>query len=342
MPSDKFSTRDKSSGSPAPDTHPLPNDDGMVWAFHYPPNAAPEPLTGLERQREGWVWGHFDLVHPQSVPVIDACADLPRFAKDVLTGHDEALRLVSEGDVIAGILPGFLRGEGEDQELVYWRFALQPDMLVTSRRAPVRSLTASWQAALSGHAPGAPQVLVDEAVSSFAQDMRRKVATLARELDPVEDALLSYRRERIPGRLGATIGRVRRDATRLKRALDPVVRLMDDDVDELPQWAVGWTHDTAHRQTHAAMDDLHALQDRARSLQDELTAKQADETNRRLYIVSVVTTLVMPATFLTGFFGMNTGGMFMNQFPHGTLVATGLCVLVLAATWLAMRWRKLL
>jgi Mg2+ and Co2+ transporter CorA len=60
---------------------------------------------------------------------------------------------------------------------------------------------------------------------------------------------------------------------------------------------------------HAALDDIAALYDRARSLQDELTTRLTEETNRRLYIVSVVTTLFMPATFITVFFGMNTDGL---------------------------------
>ena len=50
-----------------------------------------------------------------------------------------------------------------------------------------------------------------------------------------------------------------------------------------------------------ALDDITALSDRGRSLQDELTTRLTEETDRRLYIVSVVTALFMPATFVTGF-----------------------------------------
>jgi zinc transporter len=323
---------------------PQPAVDGVVWGFHYAPGAPPRPIATLARPSDGWVWLHFDLVHTQSPRVIAACPDLPAFAKDVLTGHDEALRLLSEGDVIAGVLPGFHRRQEEGVDLVTWRFALLRDMLVTTRRAPVRGLITAWQAALAGHAPVAPQVLVDEAVGGFALEMRRNVAELAHELDGVEDVLLSLRRDRDRdlGLLGTTIGRVRREATKLKRALNPVVRLMDDDVDELPEWAVSWTHDAAHRQTHAAMDDLQAVQDRARALQDELSVEQANETNRRLYIVSVVTTLILPATFVTGFFGMNTGGMLFAEPGWGTIGGGLLCVAVLSAKWMAMRWKKLI
>ena len=66
-----------------------------------------------------------------------------------------------------------------------------------------------------------------------------------------------------------------------------------------------WTgfsqHDAEqHRLLHSALDDIGALQDRIHSLQQELTTRLAEETNGRLCLVSVVTTVPLPATFVTG------------------------------------------
>jgi Mg2+ and Co2+ transporter CorA len=93
-----------------------------------------------------------------------------------------------------------------------------------------------------------------------------------------------------------------------------------------------------------ALDDITALSDRARSLQDELTTRLTQETNRRLYIVSVVTALFMPATFVTGFFGMNTGGLLWggDEVPHGTLFVSMLCGSAVIITLLLLRAKKLL
>jgi hypothetical protein len=67
--------------------------------------------------------------------------------------------------------------------------------------------------------------------------------------------------------------------------------------------------------------------DQPHSLQDELTTRLAEGTSRRLYLVSVVTTVLLPATFVTGFFGMNTGGLLWDgdEYSHGTIYATLLC-----------------
>src|SRR6516162_11940484 len=96
--------------------------------------------------------------------------------------------------------------------------------------------------------------------------------------------------------LAGRLGSVRREATRLHRVLVPVARIFDDEEEEWPVWTNFAEQDGAFRLLHSALDDIAALQDRARSLQDELTTQLAEETNRRLYLVSVVATVLLPAT----------------------------------------------
>ncbi|MFY9831886.1 MAG: CorA family divalent cation transporter, partial [Methylocystis sp.] len=72
--------------------------------------------------------------------------------------------------------------------------------------------------------------------------------------------------------------------------------------------------------------DLSEVQDRARLLQDELSAIDSLVTNDRLYILTMVTTLLLPATFVTGFFGMNTKSLPFTETIGGTAYAAALCV----------------
>ena len=51
------------------------------------------------------------------------------------------------------------------------------------------------------------------------------------------------------------------------------------------------------------------------------------ETNDRLYLLTIITTLILPATFVTGLFGMNTKQLFFSEDDNGTLYATLLCLL---------------
>jgi Mg2+ and Co2+ transporter CorA len=192
--------------------------------------------------------------------------------------------------------------------------------------------------------PAGPATLIDLCIAEFAREVRARLATLADHLDPVEDMLIERQDATRLTDLGGRLGTVRREATRLKRALTPLARALDEDAEDLPEWARFTEDGTGQRALHGALDDMAALYDRARSLQDELTTRLAEETNRRLYIVSVVTTLFIPATFISGFFGMNTGGLFWSgdEAPHGTLFAALLCGGAIATTLLLLRAKRLL
>lgn len=55
--------------------------------------------------------------------------------------------------------------------------------------------------------------------------------------------------------------------------------------------------------------DLELVQERARLLQEELAGRVGEATNRNLFLLSIVTTTLLPITLITGVFGMNVGGL---------------------------------
>jgi hypothetical protein len=224
-------------------TVPPTNVDGLAWKRQF---------VG-DDTRPDWEWRHFDLVHAQARVTIEDDAEFPVFAKALMNGTDESPRVVSDGNVVAGVLPSYARTGDVDQfELTYWHFAMLPHALITGRQRPSRTLANMWEAVAGGLNPTGPANLVDRCLA--------------------------------------------------------------------------------------------ALNDRTRSLQDELTTRLAEEANRRLYIVSVVTTVLLPATFVTGFFGMNTGGMLWSgdEVPQGTVFATALCAAAVVVTLLWLRWKRML
>ncbi|BBC79633.1 magnesium transporter [Acetobacter orientalis] len=331
--------------------------DGLIWAIYCRPGQDPIELerdvvmhrlaTGTfpapYAEMEGWAWLHFDIVHTLSRAQIESIPCFQEEVRQVLTNLERSIRLDSEEETVFGALPAFDdTTTDDDRNVSTWRFALQPDLLVTTRRHPIPALGVVFHELQRGLIPRSPAKLVDRALLEFADTLRRDFARLDDQLDRAEDVLLMLDRDTDLGRMSGLLGLVRRRSTELRRVLAPVDRIFRDEELELPEWAEDDLRDRSQRQVHAALDDLLALQDRARSLQDELTSNQAEETNRRLYIVSVGTTLMLPATFVTGFFGMNTGGMFLTDGSWGTVEAGGLCFIIMLGTWFVLKLTKLL
>ncbi len=84
--------------------------------------------------------------------------------------------------------------------------------------------------------------------------------------------------------------------------------------------------------------EIVSLRDRAHLLQEEVTIKTAEQTNRNLHVLAVVTTVFMPASLIAGIFGMNVGGLPLVQNADGFLwsmaILAGASVVVL---WLLKR-----
>ncbi|WP_456432450.1 CorA family divalent cation transporter [Nitratifractor sp.] len=71
----------------------------------------------------------------------------------------------------------------------------------------------------------------------------------------------------------------------------------------------------------AAMDKLDNLHDFYRTKVDE-------RMNRNMYVLTVLSAVFLPLTLVTGFFGMNTGGLPFTDDPNGTSKVTGISLLL--------------
>jgi zinc transporter len=81
------------------------------------------------------------------------------------------------------------------------------------------------------------------------------------------------------------------------------------------------------------LEDLDAIRERSQILQDELYSALSSKLNKNIYILSVVTAIFMPLTFLSGLLGMNVAGIpgAHHAFAFGIvcLIALGIGVLEL-------------
>lgn len=77
----------------------------------------------------------------------------------------------------------------------------------------------------------------------------------------------------------------------------------------------------------AELDDIYAF----------IQSVKNDKINRNIYILTLLSALFLPLNLITGIFGMNTNGMFLNGFQNGTAVVAGF-MLALFATLTGLFW----
>ena len=295
-----------------------------------PPSEAPKDLDAFGG---GFLWVHYDLDAADLVgPARDGRFGPTRLAGAVFA-RDEHQRVTVEGDHIGGVVADLARPGAKPAPTGRLHFVMGPRSLVSGRRGPAESPDATRAAVERGDTLASPVLLLEMLVSHVVSAMAATGQRLSDALDGIEDHILDGRPRDDRRRLGP----VRRDAVRLHRQLLGLAAVFhrleaDGATDEVHAGAVTAAARLAQRLD--ALDRDMAMQaERARLLQEEVSERIAEETNRQLYVLSILSALFLPPTFVTGLFGMNVKGLPFGDDPRGFLWVVAVSVVSAVATF---------
>jgi zinc transporter len=317
----------------------VPDPNGLVCGYVVDPTGALRSvdwreMDDLVAQDGGLVWLHFNQADGRARQWIEACGRIPPAAKAILLGSDAHMRIEAAGAGLAGIV-GDLHHEFVDKsdELDVLRLYLDSTCLISTRRRPLQAIDKLRQALGEGLRVDRPIGLLTHFLHHVTDTLGDLILRLTGDVDESEDRVLAGR----PDRCGEELGRIRRVAARLRRHMVPQQHALIGLLTRLPSWVgsaeAGDLRGAIERLT-ALGHDLDLVQERARLLQEQASTRLMETTNRNLYVLSIVTTVFLPMTLITGVFGMNLGGMPGVQdaagFWYGLLImaATGLVTLV--------------
>lgn len=324
---------------------PIPAIPGLVWAYHFRPGSAPCTRLPIDAVRsdldvsEGFLWLHLNLADTRVNAFLENFPGLTPPAVAALTTHDTHAAITLDEQLVYGTLVDFQREfDSETRDIGWLHFFVSDTIMITTRLQPLRSVD-RMRAAIEKNASRyrRPIDVFETLVAEFQRTLISLVMELTEELNLIEDFVY----DNTPRDERRRLAPVRRTVVRLHRHLRTVLTLMRRaaaaDDDEMPP---GFD-DVASRligRLEAVDHDVYALQERARLLHEEIDSKLSSETNRHLYILSLMTAFLLPPTLVTGFFGMNTSSLPFAEGTNGTSYAFGLIgVSVLAAWWLLRR-----
>jgi zinc transporter len=88
--------------------------------------------------------------------------------------------------------------------------------------------------------------------------------------------------------------------------------------------------------------EIVAIQERARLLQDEIAANVAAQTNRHLFVLTVLTAFLLPPTLISGIFGINVSDLPFTKEGGGFTWAMGLIVISATLVYAVMRLARIM
>lgn len=324
---------------------------GLVWGFLFEPGQAGRPIdcdqalivlgeSSFDAGR--FVWLHFALANTASERWLRRNTSVPGTFLASLRESFGSTRVEQDGDALVAVIHDVLFDFAFDaSDVSTVCLCVEPRSLVSVRPKPIRSIDRLRSAVKAGAMFRSPGELFAHLLRDQAGVLVEIVRQTTSQVDAIEDNLLKHR----VTSSRADLGSLRRVLVRLQRLLAPepaaLFRLLsrppawlsDEDVQELRQSAEEFS---------TAVADSAALVERVKLIQEELAGLVTEQTNRTLFVLTLVTVLALPINLLAGLFGMNVGGIPFAESGRGFATVVVVLVLITGAMALLVRrrWRK--
>jgi zinc transporter len=314
---------------------------GVICSFLFEQGAA-SPLRPASLQLPAhagaWVWTHLRLGDVRAVALVRALPDLPAEALELFVAGETRLQLGEAEGWVFGVLPdlerdfaGRLEGPGR---LV---FAFDRARLVTARLHALSAIDDLRRAVQRGEAFATPAAAVVAHVELYVDRVESLLEEFGQQLASIEDYVLTQPQSPRDTELSSVrraVARHRRELQGLRSALARAHfgrrkgRRVSAFTEELAD-LIAAVEDVDH--------DAGVLQDRGRLLHEEIDTLINSATNRSMRALTIVSTLLIPPTLITGAFGMNVPGIPFEHSPGGFAIAAALCAAVVGGALLLLK-----
>jgi zinc transporter len=305
---------------------------GLVWGFRFSADGKATSLDvekPIESGPADWLWLHLNLSDARARHWV-ASSRLPDPARAALLSSDAFQQMLPCGDCVYGAFADFIRDIGKPNhgQLGFLHFTMMEGLLVSGRHHPLTAPETTREALENGHTLLSVAGLLEMIVERVAFGIEDAADALSTDLDQFEEVLMTG----VPDDHRSRLGKVRRMSVRIHRQVAGMrASFQRFERDESKLRPVLRLAAARLAQRLDAIDhDIVAIRDRAHLLQEEAADKLSEETNRQLRILTGVTTLFLPATFVTGVFGMNTKDLPLTDVDGGFLWAM---LLIAASSW---------
>lgn len=291
------------------------------------------------RSRPGtFLWLHFNLINTQACAWLRTLPGIPPEATRLLVTKNDHQQLETNEGCVYGVIADLTRvlgGTAEQVGLLY--FVMTDGFLITGRRHALNAVEAARQALRGGQQVPSVAALFELIVKSVADAIDQLADRLAVDMDKIEERILdgatADERQKL-GALRRTTVRMHRQLAGLRtlflradqcglNGLPPALRI---ETERLSQRLAGLDH------------EIESLRERARVLQEEVSNQLAEETNRHLRALTIVTILFLPPTLIAGFFGMNLKGLPFAESDVGFWSGVSAGLIASVAVYGLLRW----
>ena len=313
---------------------------GVICSFLFErgqARALREPDLSPLRSAGAWSWTHLRLSDVRAQAQLRGLEGLPAEALEIFLSQETRVEIAEADGWVFGVLPDLERDlSGQPQGVGRLSFAFDGGRLITARLHPLLAADDLRRAAQAGETLASPAAAVVAHVELYVDHLEDLLDEASQQMASVEDFVLTQPqnpRETELSALRRAIALHRRELQGLRTALVRAhagrrrgrVAAFREELPDLMAAVEDLDHDAG------------VLQDRGRLLHEEIDTLINGATNRSMRALTIVSTLLIPPTLITGAFGMNLAGIPFGHASNGFAVALAVCAAVVGAALLLLR-----
>ena len=286
------------------------------------------------------LWAHFDYSSPEAIEWITNKSGIDSIAIDALLTQETRPRTTILNDSLLIALRGVnLNKNSKPEDMVSIRLFISTDLIISTRKRDILSVVEIIDILKKGVGPKSSSEFLTELtyrITARMEDVINQIEDRTHFLEEnlMDSADLKFRNE---------ILSIRRETIILRRYLSPqkeaLNKLYNDKItwiNEYERIELRETNDQLIRH----IEELDTIRDKVSLIQEELSNTLSDQMNKKMYILSIISAIFLPLTFLTGLLGINIGGIPGANNDNAFYIFSIILVMVTSAQFLLFKKKK--
>lgn len=318
--------------------------DGLIMAYLLDGKGNGKPMDWLDikawQPEDGLLWLHLDYKHPRVIQWLKDDNGFDELTAEVLLADESRPRYFMTPDGLLAILRGVNLNPGANPEdMVSIRILVNENRIVTCRKRHLALEESLKQIIERGRGPKTSGDFLAELADQLVLHMSDVIEDLETKTDMLTDQVIIGNTRMLRIELADT----KRAIISIRRYLSPqreaLVRLSNAEPGWLTAKDRAWLREVAD-QTIRYLEDLDSARDRATVTQEELTHRLSERTEKRMYLLTIVTTIFLPLGFLTGLLGINVAGIPGTEYKGAFLIVCLVLIVTAIIEIIVLKWRK--
>ena len=274
------------------------------------------------------LWVHFDYSSKEANEWITNKSGIEDVAIDALLTEETRPRTTILNDSLLVALRGVnLNPNSKPEDMVSIRLFISDNLIITTKRRNLLSVDEIIDSLKKGVGPKSSSEFLNELTYRVTSRMENVIGELEDRTDFLEESLVDFKDLKFRSELLA----IRRETIILRRYLFPqkeaISKLYHDKVtwlDEYEKIELRETNDQVMRY----IEELDTIKDKVALIQEDLANKLSEQMNKKMYVLSIISVIFLPLSFLTGLLGINVGGIPGAENENAFYIFVGILALI--------------